>query len=105
MVAVNRAWRELPRRLEAAVAAKLPEGMDYPALFEFSIAGEGLDRALTGIRAVMSGDVDHFEHEYIRSLPHDFRWFRMTVRAWRHIGASAIIFHRDITAEKFSRTS
>ena len=99
--AVNRAWKELPRRNEAACAARNPTGIDYLALFQSSIADEGMARALAGIKAVLSGQQEHFEHEYIRPMPPTFRWFRMTVRAWRVSGTNAIIFHRDITSEKW----
>ena len=53
-----------------------------------------------GIKAVLSGQQKQFEHEYIRPIPHTIRWYRMTVRAWQQLGAGALIFHRDITAEK-----
>ena len=103
VLAVNRAWRELPRRNEAAVAASNPVGIDYLALFQSSTADDGVSRALAGIKAVLSGQREHFEHEYIRPMPPTFRWFRMTVHPWREFGTNAIIFHRDITAEKFGR--
>ena len=103
VLAVNRAWRELPRRKEATVAASNPVGIDYLALFQSSTADDGVSRALAGIKAVLSGQREHFEHEYIRPMPPTFRWFRMTVHPWREFGTNAIIFHRDITAESFGR--
>ena len=53
-----------------------------------------------GIKSVLSGEVEQFVHEYVRPTPQMVYWFRMTVRPWKQQGASAIIFHRDITAEK-----
>ena len=100
VLAVNRAWKELPRRIEVAIAARNPVGMDYLALFQSSIADESTAKALRGIKAVLSGQREHFEHEYIRPAPPTFRWFRMIVHAWWYTGTSAIIFHRDITSEK-----
>jgi PAS domain S-box-containing protein len=105
ILAVNRAWKELPRRKEAASVASHPVGSDYLALFQSSTADESLERALAGIKAVLSGQREQFEHEYIRPIPHTIRWFRMTVQAWRQLGASAIIFHRDITSEKMGRAT
>lgn len=105
VLAVNRAWKELPRRNEAANAAKHPVGSDYLALFQSSTADETLERALMGIRAVLHGEQDQYEHEYIRPIPHTIRWFRMTVQAWRQLDASALIFHRDITAEKMGHAT
>ena len=103
VLAVNRAWKELPRRAEAAGIAGNPMGADYLALFRSSTADERLERALMGIRAVLSGQQEQFEHEYIRPIPHTICWFRMTVRPWRQLGAGALIFHRDITPEKMGR--
>ena len=103
VLAVNRAWKELPRRGEVAGIAKHPVGADYLSLFRSSTDDVGLDRALRGIQAVISGQDQEFEHEYIRPVPHAIRWFRMTVRAWRESGAGALIFHRDITAEKMGQ--
>jgi len=104
LLAVNRTWQELPRRDSvAAVLARNPIGMDYFALFLSSSADESVSRALTGIKNVVSGRQDHYEQEYLLPAPFVFRWFRMTVRAWPQLGAAAIIFHRDITAEKLGR--
>ncbi len=101
LLAANRAWQDLPRRDENAIAAaRNPIGMDYLSLFLSSSADESVGRALAGIKTVLSGQRDLYEQEYILPAPSVFRWFRMTVRSWRQQGASAIIFHRDITAEK-----
>ena len=100
VVAVNRSWIELPRRNEVAGIARHPVGTNYLALFQSSTADERWEHAMIGMRAVLSGQQGQFEHEYIRAIPHTIRWFRMTVRAWPQLGASALIFHRDITAEK-----
>jgi PAS domain S-box-containing protein len=105
VLAVNRAWRELPRRNEAAVAASNPVGIDYLALFKSSTGDESVARALKGVKAVLSGQREHFEHDYIRPSPPTFRWFRMTVHPWRELGTNAIIFHRDITAEKLGHVT
>ena len=105
VLTVNRAWSKLPRRNEAAVAANNPIGIDYLALFESSTADESPARALRGIKSVLSGESGHFEHEYIRPVPPTFRWFRMTVHAWRQDDTNAIIFHRDITSEKLGRAN
>jgi PAS domain S-box-containing protein len=103
--AVNRAWKELPRRKEAASVASHPVGSDYLALFQSSTADERLERAVAGIKEVLSGQREQFEHEYIRPIPNTIRWYRMTVQAWRQLGAGALIFHRDITSEKMGRAT
>ncbi len=80
-------------------------GIDYLALFRSSTTDETVDRALSGIETVLSGERDYYEQEYLRPTPYVFRWFRMTVRSWRQQDTNAIIFHRDITAEKLGRAS
>ncbi len=105
ILAVNRAWRELPRTKEAARVASNPVGIEYVALYQSSMADDRSRSAMLGIKAVSSGISEHFEHEYIRPVPHSIRWFRMTVQTFRQLGASAIIYHRDITAEKLGRAN
>jgi PAS domain S-box-containing protein len=100
LLAVNRAWQELPRSEKAAAAARNPVGMDYLAMFLSTTADDSVSRALAGIKEVLGGQRDHYEQEYILPTRGILRWFRMTVREWRQFGASAIVFHRDITSEK-----
>jgi PAS domain S-box-containing protein len=103
VLAANSQWKQLPRRNEAAIAASNPIGIDYLALFQASILPEDCASLTGNIEAILSGQNREFEREYIRRVPHGIRWFRMTVRAWPQMDASAIIFHRDITDEKFGR--
>lgn len=100
VLAVNRAWQDLPRKDEAASMAKNPIGADYLVLFKTSTGNRSLDLALKGTKDVLEGLRDQFEHEYIRPIPPSIRWYRMTVRPWRQAGAAVVIFHRDITAER-----
>ena len=104
VLAVNHAWKELPRRTEARFAASNPVGIDYLALFQSS-THETSGRALIGIKAVLNGQSEHFEYEYIRPVHHSFRWFRMTVHAWHQPATNAVIFHRDITLEKLGHVT
>ena len=83
VLAANQQWKELPRREEAADAARNPLGIDYLALFRSSTTDESVGRALSGIEAVLKGERDYYEQEYLRPTPYIFRWFRMTVRSWR----------------------
>ncbi len=103
VIAANRAWSDLPRRSGAATAATNPVGLDYLTLFQSSTADEDLNRAVLGIDAILHGQANLFEHEYLWPSPPVFRWFRMTVRVLGHAGevGGAIILHRDITLEKF----
>jgi PAS domain S-box-containing protein len=103
VLAANRAWKELPRSDKTVDAARNPVGINYLALFPTSAKDQGSGPAVRGIKALLSGHREHFEHDYLRQTPDAFRWFRMSVRAWRQLGASALIFHRDITTEKLGR--
>lgn len=103
ILAVNRVWKDLPRRNEAAAAATDPLGMDYLALFRSSTSDDGISLALVGIRSVLTGQRDRYEQEYLRPTPQLLRWFRMTVHRWQEMSTNAIILHRDITAEKLGR--
>ena len=84
VVATNRLWRELPRRVEAQRAANTPIGLDYLQLFRDSMAEHGAENAIAGIRSVLNGLTNQFEHQYIRTTSRSIRWFRMTVRPWRN---------------------
>ena len=100
VLAVNRKWKELPRSHETASAARNPIGINYPALFKSSTHDQDWESVVTALKSVLSGYCEHVEHEYLRPTPNPFLWFRMSIRAWRQLGASALIFHRDITTEK-----
>ena len=100
VLAVNRKWKELPRSHETASAARNPIGINYPALFKSLTHDQDWESVVTALKSVLSGYCEHVEHEYLRPTPNSFLWFRMSIRAWRQLGASALIFHRDITTEK-----
>ncbi len=101
ILGANRRWRELPRQARAVEAARNPLGVNYLELYRFSVPNERLERAVEGIKSVLEGISEQYEHEYIRvDEGGSFRWFRMTVRAWPQVGSGAIITHRDISAEK-----
>ena len=101
ILSANRRWRELPRQTAAIRSAHNPIGLNYLELYRFSIPSERLDQAVAGIKTVLDGTVEEFEHDYIRvDAEGNFLWFRMIVRAWPQLGAGAIITHRDISAEK-----
>ena len=101
----NQAWKDLPRQADAAAISQDPIGINYLELYRFSLPSERLERAVQGIKSVLSGELEQFEHEYIRLTPHKLYWFRMTVRPWTYQSARAVIFHRDITAEKIGHSA
>ena len=58
VLAANTAWKELPRKDDAAEAARNPLGINYLALFRSSTTDESVGRALSGIEAVLRGELD-----------------------------------------------
>jgi len=104
VMAVNSAWNELARQNEpSSDALSDPVGTNYLSLCRSTSTEEGLNEVWTGIGSVISGDNDHFEREYICRSRDTFRWYRKIVRPFRQFGAHALIFHRDITAEKLDK--
>lgn len=104
VLAVNAVWNELPHQNEAYPdVPNGPVGTNYLSLCRSTSTEEGLNEVWTGIESVLSGRSEQFEREYISSAGDTFRWYRKIVRPWRQFGAGALIFHRDITAEKLDK--
>ncbi|HET9692287.1 MAG TPA: EAL domain-containing protein, partial [Acidimicrobiales bacterium] len=53
-----------------------------------------------GIRAVLSGDVDHFVRDYAFPTDRQQRWFTVRVSSTNDVGGGAVISHLDLTALK-----
>ena len=104
VIAVNSSWNELTHQKEVSGPAGHPVGANYLALCRSTSTEKGLEEVRTGIEAVLSGDSEQFEREYIYPSLDTFRWYRKIVRPFRQFGAHALIFHREITAEKMDPT-
>jgi PAS domain S-box-containing protein len=104
VIAVNSAWNQLTHQKEASGPAGHPVGANYLALCRSTSTEKGLEEVRMGIEAVLSGDSQQFEREYIYPSSDTFRWCRKIVRPFRQFGAHALIFHREITAEKMVPT-
>ena len=104
VIAVNSAWNELTHQKETSGSAGHPMGASYLALCRSTSTEKGLKEVRTGIEAVLNGDCEQFEREYIYPSLDTFRWYRKIVRPFRQFSAHALIFHREITAEKMDPT-
>jgi PAS domain S-box-containing protein len=104
VIAVNSAWNELTHQKEVSGPAGHSVGANYLALCRSTSTENWFKEVRMGIEAVLSGDSGQFEREYIYPGSDTFRWYRKIVRPFRQFGAHALIFHRDITAEKMDPT-
>jgi len=96
VVVVNQAWRDFADRNGSYENASI--GQNYLAQCE----AESLDAApgaadlARGIRAVLSGELAQYSHDYACHSPAQQRWF--SARVYPFDGRYAVITHVDITA-------
>jgi len=105
IVSVNEAWRRFGR----ANGLDHPRhglGMSYFDVIDAAMEGDGEDDARAvgaGIRAVLAGELEAFEHEYPCSRPGEERWFRVVVTRFRGSGpVHAVVAHEDVTTRRFA---
>jgi PAS domain-containing protein len=100
VIAVNLAWDELTRqRFNSATGSFTSVGSNYFAISRSTCTERGMTEVRAGIESVLSGTSQNFEQEYLFHNQDTFRWYRTMVRPWPLLGARAVIFHREITAE------
>ena len=102
IVMVNTAWRQFSRArspLPGQMAPHTEIGANYLEIAaRGSLRADGADRAVSGIRAVLSGQLDAFSLSYPCHTPCEQRWFRMTVTPlmWESQRA-VLVAHTDAT--------
>ncbi|MCB1747084.1 MAG: PAS domain-containing protein, partial [Gammaproteobacteria bacterium] len=102
ILAVNAAWRDFTVAAGGA-ADDAPLGLGSSYLGVCAAAGDlepGAGRAAAGIRAVLAGEREKFDLEYLCDAPDGPRWFVMTVTPLRTAAGGAVVVHSDITARK-----
>ncbi len=103
MIAVNSEWHKLPLQKQVSSSRTgYPIGNSYFAVCRSTSTEEGLEELRLGIESVLNGKSEQFEREYIYATQDAIHWYRKIVRPWQQFGAQAVIFHRDITAEKLN---
>lgn len=104
VLAANSAWNALANQNEGfSDSTRNPLGTNYLTLCRCTSTEQGLPEVWTGIEAVLSGDSSDYEREYPSRTRNTFRWYRKIVRPFQQFGAWALIFHREITAEKLGK--
>ncbi len=102
VVSVNAPWR-------AFAAANGGEGLDcgigvdYLATCDDAVGQrqDGAAEVAAGLRAVLAGTVDRFEHEYTCHSPREQRWFSARIIAQPQ-GGGAVVSHVDVTASRLA---
>ena len=105
IVAVNRAWEKFAQENGAPLHQRKGIGINYMRLCE-GAEGAGAEDAILmaqGIRAVMEGRIEQFEHEYPCHAPHEERWFTGRVTRMEYGGRLyLVVAHENITKRKLS---
>lgn len=103
MLAINETWRSFARKNQAKDFRTLDVGANYFAACACSSDTEDYrdaQRAMAGIRSVLSGRSDSFEMEYPCHAPDEKRWFLMRVTPLLFPEGGAVVAHIDVTKEK-----
>jgi PAS domain-containing protein len=104
VLAVNRAWTEFAKA-NGYRAGGTGLGENYCVVCERA-EGTNIEEtraAARGLRRILAGEIEVFEHDYACHSPTAERWFRMTVRRVTHPGrVAAVITHTDRTAERLA---
>jgi PAS domain S-box-containing protein len=104
IVAVNKAWRDFARA-NGVAGQNYAEGANYLRACD-SAAGAYSEEAAPfaeGIRSVLSGQREKFEHEYPCHSPSELRWFIARVTPFAAGGPPrAVIAHENITERKLT---
>lgn len=100
IIAINKAWREFAKQNQARDFRTMDVGANYFAACACSVddsAYGDAQKAMAGIRAVLSGRSQYFEMEYPCHSPFEERWFLMRVTPLKRPQGGAVIAHINIT--------
>lgn len=103
VVAANHAWNYFARQNSVPHANVNPIGGSYLAWCKSSSNEDGVLEVKRGIESVLAGRRKQFEREYICPINETIHWYRKIVRPLQFAGPHAMIFHREITAEKVAQ--
>lgn len=100
--AVNEAWKENARENGDPKLIHTGVGVNYLEVCKkaYGPYSEGAWEAMTGIQAVLDGDIPEFELEYDHPMPQEIRHFAMRVAPLHGKQRGAVITHIDITELK-----
>lgn len=101
VVAVNRAWQQSAKRNDSVGSSKVGVGVNYLEVCrKASMRNREVQRTFRGIQAVLEGQRELFETEYVCLSPDGRRWFAMRVTPLSGRDGGAVVTHEDITARK-----
>jgi len=102
IMSFNSSWFEFARKNDVSSLKLVGEGVNY--LEACRRASDGSDetaqKALCGIKAVLSGSQEHFALEYPCHSPSTQRWFLMNVIPFKGEKGGVVIAHTDISPRK-----
>lgn len=97
---VNKAWREFAVA-NGASPDKVGVGVNYLHVCrEGGVDSDEARDAVTGLRAVLSGESTLFEMEYACASPGQRRWYRLRASRMADGVGGVVVAHEDITATK-----
>jgi diguanylate cyclase (GGDEF)-like protein/PAS domain S-box-containing protein len=103
IIAVNEAWRNFAAQNEAPEQLRQAVGLNYlkicQAAQDFPNATEA-GQALSGIRAVLAGEMDDFNLEYACHSPNEERWFNLRITPLHGARRGVVMAHENISRRK-----
>lgn len=101
ITAVNQAWQEFAQENNGK-SDRTGVGINYLQICRKSAGkfSEHASEALTGIEAVLKGNLPFFSLEYPCHSPKEHRWFLLNVTPFRGEPGGAVISHQNITERK-----
>ena len=102
IVQVNTAWQKFAAANGAPDSLFSGIGMNYLDVCRRAAdQGESLAlAALDGIEAVLAGTQNEFSLDYPCDTPTEERWFSMAVLPLQRAEGGAVVYHRDVTAQR-----
>ncbi|MEP7183301.1 MAG: EAL domain-containing protein [Betaproteobacteria bacterium] len=101
IVAVNSAWRDFAEPGSASVGAYV--GANYLAACDHAVGDARANGAAVGagLRDLLAGRTDRFQHEYALTTPTGLRWFALKASSFEARGERRVVVaHEDITERK-----
>ena len=98
IVMVNQAWQDYAVSQQATWLVDHAVGLNYLGVFDQAAPDADAVVTARGIRAVLSGACDHFEHQYKCHPPQEERWFQLNCSRIEGKVGRAVVAHLDITA-------
>jgi PAS domain S-box-containing protein len=105
IVEVNAAWRRFAvenARVAGQPVANSDIGANYLSVCEaaIGISHEGARTVAQGIRAVLAGEREFYQHEYPCHAPWQQRWFLLSVTPLKGGAGGVVVSHSDITSPR-----